>query len=147
MRRKTLVITVTALAMVSIVVFVVVQNSAECSGPTLPATDSPNATFEATADGYTLRVVGDEEFYMGALGWFLRIGDVDFSWGRYPGTTLQTIAFDVPSEALQHLKDGDPITVNYGNPRAVPFAVNPDSSALPSDSIARYIAASCGRDG
>lgn len=143
MRRKTLVTTLTALALVSVAIFAVFQNSDECSGPTVPSTDSPNVTFEAAADGFTLRIVRNEQFYIGALDWFLRIGDVEFYGGHFPGPTLDTIVFDIPSEALQHLEDGDPISVNYGNLRAAPFEVNPNPPTLPSEPIANYIAAPC----
>ncbi len=144
MPRRILAIAIVAIALVMAVIYAVSQNGAGCSGSTVPSTDSPNATFEVAADGFTLRIARDEQFQIGALDWLLRIGDVEFYGARFPDGSLDAIVFDVPSEALQHLSDGDPISVIYGNPKAAPFEVNPDPPALPSDPIANYVAAKCG---
>lgn len=69
-----------------------------------------------TPEGLSVIVSSDEGFTVGALVWILRIGTTEFGLSRYPDSSITTIEFPIPDDALSRLQDGDGVGIRYGTP-------------------------------
>ncbi len=113
--RRAIIAVMTVAALIAVVVFAVQNGDGECEKPTLAIASDAVELLE-TADGLELVVTAEEDFYMGALLWILRIGRLEFDRSYHPDGALTRLAFPIPATAVEMLADGDGIDVRYGNP-------------------------------
>lgn len=107
-------IVVVGLAAAAFAVTAVAFSRGECSAEI--AIEGRHFETIETSEGLGVLATSDEGFYVGALFWILRIGDVEIDRSTYPGLTINELEFQIPEDARRHFTDGDPVSIRYGNP-------------------------------
>ncbi len=107
---------VVALSLVAIAAAILFTRSDPDCSPAARMSIAGDATLVSGADGVSVVLTSEDGFTVGALFWILRIGDTEFPVSRYPTFVDTTIEFPLPGAALPRLRDGDTVSIRYGNP-------------------------------